>query len=56
MVAPPQKKLTVNNIYDPYIGYRKGHPMDYSFKLNEQFSFYHPLMKEVVRVNIHHND
>jgi hypothetical protein len=29
---------------------RRNHPMDYSFKLNEQFSFYHPLMKEVVRV------
>ncbi len=31
---------------------RKEHPMDYSFNLNEQFSFYHPLMREVVRVNI----
>jgi hypothetical protein len=28
---------------------RKKHPMDYSFKLNEQFSLYHPLLKEMVR-------
>ena len=29
---------------------RKKHPMDLCFKLNEQFSYYHPMLKEVVKV------
>ena len=46
-------KLVIHDKGNGYIRHqliRKKHPMDYSFKLNEQFSFFHPLMKEVVRV------
>jgi hypothetical protein len=32
---------------------RKKHPMDFCFKLNEQFSYYHPLLKEVVKVSVY---
>ena len=46
-------KLVIMDKGNGYIRHqlvRAKHPMDYSFRLNEQFSFFHPLMKEVVRV------
>jgi len=52
IIGDHHTKLVILDKGDGYIRHqliRKVHPMDYSFKLNEQFSLYHPLMKEVVR-------
>ena len=53
MMEDPHVKLVITDKGNGYVRHqliRKNNPMDLCFKLNEQFSFYHPLLKEVVKV------
>jgi hypothetical protein len=53
-VSDPSAKLVILDRGNGYIRHqliRKKYPMDFCFKLNEQFSYYHPLLKEVVKVS-----
>jgi len=52
IISDHTTKLVIMDKGDGFIRHqliRKKHPMDYSFRLNEQFSYYHPLLKEVVK-------